>query len=158
MYLTQNVKQRLVVLPDISNEPDDEQSLVRLLMYSTDVDIEGLVATTSVHLKGAVRPDLIRRQIEAYANIIPNLRVHHSDYPDANALSAVVGEGPVLHEPDGLRVGGAHRHRHSAGAGRQVGQIVRAGAHLVVRVALVDVVRAVDLALLLDPGLADRLE
>lgn len=95
MELVENVKQRLVVLTDISNEPDDEQSLVRLLMYATDVDIEGLVATTSVHLKGSVRPDLIRRQIEAYRAILPNLRVHHADYPDADALLEVVGEGPT---------------------------------------------------------------
>ena len=47
MRFTKNIKQRLVVLTDILNEPDDEQSLVRLLMYATDVDIEGLVATTS---------------------------------------------------------------------------------------------------------------
>ena len=120
MYLTQNVKQRLVVLTDISNEPDDEQSLVRLLMYSTDVDIEGLVATTSVHLKGAVRPDLIRRQIEAYANIIPNLRVHHSDYPDANALSAVVGEGPV-----GLGMAGVGDDGDTSGSGILIAAVDR---------------------------------
>ena len=86
MTLTENIEQRLVVLTDISNEPDDEQSLVRLLMYATDVDIEGLVATTSVHLKGTVRPELIRRQLEAYREILPNLRTHHDGYPDADAL------------------------------------------------------------------------
>ena len=95
MTLTENIKQRLVVLTDISNEPDDEQSLVRLLMYATDVDIEGLVATTSVHLKGTVRPELIRRQLEAYRTILPNLRVHHDAYPDADALLNVVGAGPT---------------------------------------------------------------
>ena len=95
MTLTENIKQRLVVLTDISNEPDDEQSLVRLLMYATDVDIEGLVATTSVHLKDGVRPDLIRRQIQAYGEILPNLRVHHAAYPAAEDLDAVVGDGPT---------------------------------------------------------------
>jgi hypothetical protein len=95
MTLTENIKQRLVVLTDISNEPDDEQSLVRLLMYATDVDIEGLVATTSVHLKGTVRPELIRRQLEAYQEILPNLRKHHDEYPDADALLSLVGAGPT---------------------------------------------------------------
>ena len=39
--------QRLFVLTDMGNEPDDSQSMVRLLTYSNKVDIEGLVATTS---------------------------------------------------------------------------------------------------------------
>ena len=95
MRLEECIKQRLVVLTDISNEPDDEQSLVRLLIYATDVDIEGLVATTSVHLRGKVRADLIRRQLEAYRKILPNLRQHHPDYPDADQLLELVGEGPT---------------------------------------------------------------
>ena len=42
-------KERLLVLTDIGNEPDDAQSLVRLLTYANHFDIEGLVATTSRH-------------------------------------------------------------------------------------------------------------
>jgi len=95
MKRTENIKQRLVALTDISNEPDDEQSLVRLLMYATDVDIEGLIATTSLHLKGLVRPDLIQRQLAAYSQILPNLRVHHEGYPDGEQLEKVVASGPT---------------------------------------------------------------
>src|SRR5215213_2317936 len=51
---------RLVVLTDIANEPDDQMSMVRLLVYSNQFDIEGLVATTSTWMKNAVRPDVIR--------------------------------------------------------------------------------------------------
>ena len=54
MRFVECVKQRLVVLTDISNEPDDEQSLVRLLVYASDFDIEGLVATTSVHRRSSL--------------------------------------------------------------------------------------------------------
>ena len=42
-------KERLFVLTDIENEPDDAQSLVRLLTYANHFDIESLVATTSIH-------------------------------------------------------------------------------------------------------------
>uniref|UniRef100_UPI0025B9E2B5 nucleoside hydrolase-like domain-containing protein n=1 Tax=Cecembia sp. TaxID=1898110 RepID=UPI0025B9E2B5 len=38
------VKQRVFVLTDITNEPDDQQSLVRFLVYANEYDIEGLVA------------------------------------------------------------------------------------------------------------------
>ena len=44
-------KPRLVILSDLSNEPDDEESLVRLLVYSDPFDIEGLIATTSTWLR-----------------------------------------------------------------------------------------------------------
>src|SRR6516162_2325881 len=40
-------KPRVFVLSDIGNEPDDQMSLTRLLLYSNDYDIEGLVAVTS---------------------------------------------------------------------------------------------------------------
>ncbi len=38
---------RAVILSDIGNEPDDQMSLTRLLVYSNEIDIEALVATTS---------------------------------------------------------------------------------------------------------------
>ncbi|MCB1128715.1 MAG: DUF1593 domain-containing protein, partial [Verrucomicrobiae bacterium] len=44
-------KERVFVLTDISNEPDDEESLVRFLVYANEYDIEGLVATTSTWLR-----------------------------------------------------------------------------------------------------------
>ena len=40
---------RVLVLTDIENEPDDAMSMVRFLVYSNQWDVEGLVATTSVH-------------------------------------------------------------------------------------------------------------
>ena len=46
----QILKPRLFVLTDIENEPDDAQSMVRLMTYSNQLEIEGLVATTSCWL------------------------------------------------------------------------------------------------------------
>ena len=53
------VKQRVFVLTDITNEPDDQQSLVRFLVYANEYDIEGLVATSSTHLRNNTRKDKI---------------------------------------------------------------------------------------------------
>ena len=45
---------RLVVLTDISSltagvaEPDDGQSLIRLMLYANEFDIEGLIATSNL--------------------------------------------------------------------------------------------------------------
>lgn len=54
-------KQRLIVLSDIEADPDDTQSFIRLFLYANQIDIEGLVATTSTHMKTAIHPDSIRR-------------------------------------------------------------------------------------------------
>ena len=50
-------KSRVCVLTDISNEPDDEESMVRFLVYANEYDVEGLVATTSTWLHDRLRPD-----------------------------------------------------------------------------------------------------
>jgi len=86
-------KPRLLVLTDISNEPDDEESLVRLLVYANEFDMEGLIATTSTWLRAGTREDLIRRDIDAYGRVRDNLVQHASGYPNAEALLAVTASG-----------------------------------------------------------------
>lgn len=86
-------KPRLVVLTDIENEPDDTQSLVRLLLYANDIELRGLVATTSVHLRQGVHPESIRRVIERYGQALPSLRRHDAAYPDTAQLLARVAPG-----------------------------------------------------------------
>jgi cellulose-binding protein len=54
-------KVRVLVLTDIANEPDDQMSMVRFLVYSNQFDVEGLVATTSTWMRNRVRPDVIER-------------------------------------------------------------------------------------------------
>ena len=86
-------KQRVIVLTDISNEPDDEESMVRFLVYSNEYDVEGLIATTSVWLRDRIRPDKIRRQVEAYGRVRDNLLRHASGYPTVEHLSSVTKDG-----------------------------------------------------------------
>jgi Cellulose-binding Sde182, nucleoside hydrolase-like domain/Cellulose-binding protein Sde0182, C-terminal domain len=84
---------RLVVLTDIANEPDDQMSMVRLLVYSNQVEIEGLVATTSTWMRRTTRPDVIRLLIEAYEEVRPRLLEHQPGFPTAAALREVVTTG-----------------------------------------------------------------
>ena len=72
---------RLIVLTDMGADPDDQQSLVRLLLYSNEIDIEGLIATTSVWQRETVRKDLIDEIVSAYGKIQPNLMLHAPGYP-----------------------------------------------------------------------------
>lgn len=86
-------KQRVFVLTDISNEPDDEESMVRFLVYANEYDVEGLVATTSTHLRNQTREDLIRRQIDAYRQVRGNLAKHAEGFPATEQLLAVTATG-----------------------------------------------------------------
>jgi hypothetical protein len=84
---------RVFVLTDIANEPDDQMSLVRFLLYGDQLEVEGLVATTSTWMRRAVRPDVILSVLDAYAAVQPNLLRHAPGFPAAEALRSMVAPG-----------------------------------------------------------------
>lgn len=86
-------KHRVIILSDIENEPDDTQSFVRLFLYANQIDIEGLVATTSTHMKNGVHPESIRKVVAAYGQVRTNLLKHEGGYPAEKDLEAKVFEG-----------------------------------------------------------------
>jgi hypothetical protein len=84
---------RVIVISDIGNEPDDQMSLVRLLLYSNELDIEGLVASTSTWQKTAVHPETMRALIEAYGRVRGNLLLHAAGWPTSEELESRVFAG-----------------------------------------------------------------
>lgn len=99
------VKQRLVVLTDITNEPDDQESMVRLLAYSNEYDIEGIIATTSTHLRSQVRKDKIETIIRSYGEVKENLDKHGDGYPSMNYLLGITSEHLPLFSMEGVGQG-----------------------------------------------------
>lgn len=86
-------KSRVLVLTDIENEPDDAMSMVRFLTYCNQWDVEGLVATTSVHQNTKTAAWRIREIVDAYGKVRDNLLIHEPDYPTTNHLHSVIKEG-----------------------------------------------------------------
>ncbi len=88
---------RLAILTDIGGDPDDQQSMVRLMMYANEFQIEALIASASGtrgELKKAVtRPDLILEIIGRYEQVLPNLQKHASGWPEAEQLRRRVKSG-----------------------------------------------------------------
>ncbi len=84
---------RVVILSDIGNEPDDQMSLVRLLVYLNQLDLEALVATTSVWQKEVIHPEIMRALIQAYGKVRPNLMLHAGGWPAAEELQNIVYSG-----------------------------------------------------------------
>jgi hypothetical protein len=90
-------KPRLLVLTDIGGDPDDQQSMIRLMTYANEFQIEGLVASASGtpgELKvDIVRPDLIREIVEAYGQVRGSLVRHAEGYPAVERLLNVIKSG-----------------------------------------------------------------
>ena len=86
-------KPRVIVLSDIGNEPDDQMSLVRFLLYSNEIDVEGLVATTSTWQRSKASPEIMKSVIAAYGKVRGNLLLHASGWPTESELDAKVSSG-----------------------------------------------------------------
>src|SRR5262247_3769560 len=86
-------KPRVVALSDIGNEPDDQMSFVRLLLYSNELDLEALIATTSTWQKSKVQPETMRKLIAAYGEARSTLLKHASGWPEAASLDELVASG-----------------------------------------------------------------
>jgi hypothetical protein len=86
-------KKRVIVLTDIENEPDDAMSTVRFLTYSNQFDIEGLIATTSIHQKNKVASWRLKEIVTAYGEVQANLSIHEKGYPTAEKLLEIIKDG-----------------------------------------------------------------
>ena len=88
---------RLLVLTDIGGDPDDMQSMIRLMVYANEFEIAGLVASaagTPGELKTAItKPELIREIVTAYGQVRSNLAKHAEGWPGTDALLRVIKSG-----------------------------------------------------------------
>ncbi|RAQ57680.1 cellulose-binding protein [Aspergillus flavus] len=89
-------KPRVFILSDISNEPDDAESLVRYLLYSNQFQTEGLVACTSTWMKTKVCPQDMHKIIDGYEKVVDNLNAHahpQDPYPTAAYMRSLIKKG-----------------------------------------------------------------
>jgi hypothetical protein len=117
---------RLAVLTDIGGDPDDRQSMIRLMVYANEFRIEALIASaagTPGELDEEItRPALIREIIDGYAAVLPNLKKHAAGWPEADELRARV------------KSGNRHRGRehigeqHDSEASRELVRLIDAGS------------------------------
>lgn len=103
--VTPTTKPRVFLLSDIANEPDDAQSLVRLMVYANEFRLQGLVATTSIWLNDTTRPDQMHDIVDAYGESLSNLREHASGWPEAAELKGLISSGIPVYGMDGVGEG-----------------------------------------------------
>ena len=98
LLLAQSTKPRIIVLTD--SEVDDRCSMVHLLLCADCVDIAGLIQTSSCfQTHGHSQEHWLEAQLDHYAEVYPNLKVHSDGYPTPDALRAValVGDEDPAH-------------------------------------------------------------
>ena len=95
---TKQDKARTVITTD--GEVDDMNSVIRALLYSNDIDISGIVLTSSMyHYAGdkekGIEPfrwtgtDWIYKFIDDYGKVYDNLKAHDKDYPTPESLKSI---------------------------------------------------------------------
>jgi hypothetical protein len=98
-------KSRTIILTDIGADPDDSESMVRLLLYSNEIDIEGLIATTSCWQKTLVHPDYIKSIVQAYGKVQSSLNRHEAGFPTAESLLMKIKSGIAEYGMQGVGEG-----------------------------------------------------
>jgi len=84
----------MIIETDAGGDPDDEQSLVRFLLYTNEWDVEGIIAnrphTSKPENKNpeATGLGVVRRLVKAYGECYPNLVQHDARYPKPGVLLA----------------------------------------------------------------------
>ena len=103
--LTAYQKSMVIILTDIGADPDDSESMVRLLLYSNEIDIKGLIATTSCWQKTVDHPEYIKNIVDAYGKVQPNLNKHEAGFPSAETLLNKVKNGIAEYGMQGVGEG-----------------------------------------------------
>ena len=85
---------RVIIETDAGGDPDDEQSLVRFLLYVNEWDVEGIIANRDRARDGENRNrertglGIVRAQVKAYGACWTNLVQHDARYPKPEDLLA----------------------------------------------------------------------
>ncbi len=86
-----DIKPRILISTDIGGtDPDDNQSMIHLLMYANMFQIEGLISSPSY---GNGNKEEILRTISLYEQDLPKLIAHRDGFPNPEALRALTKQG-----------------------------------------------------------------
>src|SRR5262245_55283454 len=89
-----NDRLRVIIETDAGGDPDDEQSLVRFLLYANEFDVVAIICTRpKARDKENVNPErtglgIVRRLLKAYGEVHPALVQHDRRYPALQDLWA----------------------------------------------------------------------
>jgi hypothetical protein len=96
----QTDKPRLVVMADMGHDPDEEQQIIHLLMYSHLFELEGLIAVTGRYFRPdppqqvkTLMPELFDYLLDGYEAVYPNLMKHAGGWHTPQYLRSIIASG-----------------------------------------------------------------
>lgn len=96
----QTDKVRLIVMADMGHDPDEEQQIIHLLMYSNEFDLEGLIAVTGQYFRSdppnpvkILMPELFDFIIDGYDKVHSNLMKHATGWKTPQYLRSIIASG-----------------------------------------------------------------
>lgn len=92
-YLSAKDKPEVIILTDIGGDTDDEQSMVRFLLYSDMFDLKAICVSSRLGHGQDIKPEIVYNQIESYRSVYKNLKLHSDGFPDPGYLSSIVKKG-----------------------------------------------------------------
>ena len=63
------------------------------MLYTNDIDLEGVIAVTSAFLPTEVHPETLHDIVQGYRLAHPNLLRHSADYPSADYVDSIIAAG-----------------------------------------------------------------
>jgi len=82
-------KPRIINMTDLGADPDDQQSMVHFLVMSNEFDVEGLIVSTGCWKKSQSNINMLNDILNAYGQVVSNLKVHDPDFPSLEYLQSV---------------------------------------------------------------------
>ena len=86
-------KQRVINTTDLGADPDDEESLVHLMVAANEYDLEGLIVVTSCWKTTQNSTSMLDTIVEAYGKVLPNLEKHAHGFPSLAYIKSIVKLG-----------------------------------------------------------------
>lgn len=83
---------RVIIETDAGGDPDDEQSMVRFLLYTNEWDVEGIIANRPQARDGENKNTertglgIVKRMVNAYGDCFNNLKQNDPRYPESAKL------------------------------------------------------------------------
>ena len=106
MHMASKIRQRVRTIYTNDGECDDMNTFLHLLLYANDLEIEGIVYSSSCfHYEGDpengvppkrwARPDWMWEHLKAYEEVYPNLAAVDPSYPSPDHLRSITAIGNV---------------------------------------------------------------
>lgn len=90
--MSQDNLPRVIVMTDA--ETDDRCSMVHFLLHTNDMQVDAIIQSNSCfQKKGWSHEPWLDKQIDAYASVYPNLKIHDPNYPAPEYLRSIVYVG-----------------------------------------------------------------